>query len=164
MDALGLDFDVNSRGEALLNDSVAGETLSELRESLAPYGIEILIDEKTRLVEQIKDRLELFVYNEVEVSNQNISSYLSEELGFSYNYISRIFTEYTKMSVESYVILRKLDVVKDMLLRENKSLTEIAHVLDYSSVAYLSAQFKKHTGMTPTKFRELTLRRESQFG
>ena len=96
-----------------------------------------------------------------EVQTKNVSDYLSEELDYSYAYLSSLFSEATYSSIESFIILRRVDMAKDLLLKTDKSLTEIAFDLNYSSVAHLSSQFKKTTGLTPSAFQRIIQKRNS---
>ena len=94
------------------------------------------------------------------VRKYNTSDYLAEKLNYSYTYLSSLFSETTYTSIESYIILSKVDRAKDLLLNTNVTLTEIAHQLNYSSVAHLSRQFKKTTGLTPSVFQKIIKKRK----
>ncbi|WP_341695246.1 helix-turn-helix domain-containing protein [Flavobacterium arundinis] len=131
------------------------ETYDKLIDSLKKFGIEIVDNQKSILVQKIKNAIIEMLYANKGVQSMKISSYLSEKLGESYRTLSQVFSEVTFISIENFIILHKIERVKQLLLTENLSLTEISFMMNYSSVAYLSQQFKNITGVTPTAFQKI---------
>jgi len=125
----------------------------ELRMALAGAGFELLEDKKDILVLQIKNIITEVVYNTGEPLIYNLSEYLSDRLEHDYTYMSNLFSERLDTTIEKFYIRHKIERVKDMLLYEGLSLTEIAHKMHYSSLAHLSSQFKKVTGQTTSQFK-----------
>ncbi|TKC03057.1 helix-turn-helix domain-containing protein [Pedobacter cryotolerans] len=127
----------------------------QLEATLQQFGFELLIDKKQQLTEQIKATIvELAHYNK-EGLKINLSAFLSDKLGLEYSHLSAIFSEIENNTIEKYFIQQKIEKVKELLEYGEKSLSEIAYQLNYSSVAHLSAQFKKTTGNTPTEYKLL---------
>jgi AraC-like DNA-binding protein len=131
------------------------ETYKELLNSLREFGIEIVDNQKSILVQKIKNAIIEMLYSDKGMHSLKISTYLSEKLGESYRTLSQVFSEVTFISIENFIILHKIERVKQLLLSENMSLTEISFMMNYSSVAYLSQQFKNITGVTPTSFQKI---------
>ena len=156
------DLDINYRilnfGEIELLEKLSKETEKELRAKLESYGIEIIENQKTALVQKIKDVIVEMIFSEEQVQVK-ASVYLAEKLGHSYGYISNIFSQVTYTSIENFIIIQKIEYAKQLLIMENLSLTDIAHRLNYSSVAHLSTQFKNTTGMTPSQFQKIINKR-----
>lgn len=126
----------------------------KLYRTLDRYGIEIIDNKKAILVQKVK----AIITNMLDNSNiplMKISSYLADEMGENYRTLAQIFTEVCHINIESFIIIHKIERVKQMLLGEHLSLTEISYKLNYSSVAHLSNQFKKFTGLTPSTFQRL---------
>jgi len=135
------------------------DELNKLQESFQKYGIEIVDDQKSTLIQKIKDTIVNMVWNDDENPNVTTSVYLAEKLHHSYGYLSNLFSEITYTSIESFVIIQKIERAKQLLINESLTLTEISYILSYSSVAHLSAQFKKTTGLTPTAFQKIIKRK-----
>lgn len=155
----GIEHRLTSFGEAELLGKISSEQLAELGKSLSEYGIEIIEDQKTALVQKIKDAIIEMVYSDDNIQVK-ASVYLAEKLGHSYGYLSNIFSQVTYTSVENFIILQKIERAKQLLLLRQLSLTDIAHKLNYSSVAHLSTQFKNTTGMTPSAFQKIIQKRK----
>ena len=128
--------------------------------NLKRSGLELLDDKKNILVEKIKAVIVEMIHHSDEVPKMNDSDYISEKLGYDYTYLSNIFSEVKGITIQQYVIMHKIEKVKELLLYDELTLTEIAYRLHYSSVAHLSNQFKKVTGLTPTYFKEVKKKRE----
>jgi len=126
----------------------------ELRTALAEAGFELLEDKKDILIQQIKNMIIEVVYDIEEPLVYNLSGYLSERLDHDYTYMSNLFSERQDTTIEKFYIRHKIERVKDMLLYERLTLTEIAHKMHYSSLAHLSSQFKKITGLTTSQFKQ----------
>jgi len=156
---LNLEHKILGFGEVELLKKLTLEEYDMLNASLNDYGIEIVENEKSILVQKIKDVIIDMVFNEnTNVSEKN-SVYLSERLGHSYGYLSNLFSEVTFSSVENFMIIQKIEYSKQLLLNTDLTLTEIAFKLNYSSVAHLSTQFKNTTGITPSAFQRIIFKR-----
>lgn len=141
-------------GEVLLNSPLDEIQKASIRKALSPLGFELLDDKKSRLIEQVKTLIiELVHYNDNELKI-NLSDYLSDKLHHDYNYISNLFSETEGTTIEKYFIAQKIEKVKELLVYDELSLSEIAFQLNYSSTAHLSSQFKKVTGYTPSRFKK----------
>lgn len=156
---LGIDYSLAGLGELKIQNELSQDGRHRMELALKKYGIEILDDHRTVLIQRIKDAVAEMVYDEGAVRCK-LSAYLSEKLGYSYTHLSSIFPEDTHTSIENYVILVKIDYVKHLLVERNLTLTEVAHKLDYSSLAHLSSQFKKATGLTPSAFQRIVKNRK----
>jgi YesN/AraC family two-component response regulator len=141
-------------GEATTNDNVTATQLDQIRLTLLQSGFELLEDKKNILVEQAKTSIIHLVYHSDEPLVQNLSVYLSHKLGYDYTYISNLFSEKAGTTIEKFFICHKIERVKELLTYAELSLTEIAFKMHYSSVAHLSNQFKKITGLTPSQFKK----------
>ncbi len=161
LDLLGVDYLLHGIGEIQIRKTLTDDQHMNLVTALKKYGIEILDDQKLALVQRIKNAVDDMLADE-RSQLQKISAYLSEKLNYSYAHLSNHFSEATHSSIENYLILRKVDHVKDLISNSDLTLTEIAHRLNYSSVAHLSGQFKKTTGITPTTFQNILKKRRLQ--
>lgn len=160
LEKIGVKYKILSFGEVEFLENISKDKIEELSSHLEHYGIEIIENQKTVLVQKIKDSIVELVYNE-EPMNVKTSVYLSEKLNHSYGYLSNLFSEVTFTSVESFIIMQKIERAKNLIIKDNLTLTEVAHKLNYSSVAHLSTQFKNITGITPSQFQKIiTKRRE----
>lgn len=157
---LEIPFSLNARGELSIHGELTHENLLKIDEALKPYGIALVLKESDSMVENIKYAIEDLL-NSPTARTEKMSSYLSEKLGYSYSSLSNRFSEETHTSIENFVILRRIEYAKRLMLEGGTSLTEIAQKLDYSSVAHLSRQFKKTTGLTPTTFLRIIERRKT---
>lgn len=148
-------------GEIELLRTVATDTLKAFDATLNGYGIEIIENQKVILVQKLKDAIIDMVFNEDHNINVKSSVYLAEKLGYSYGYLSNLFSEVTYTSIENFIILQKIEYTKTLIAKTELSLTEIAFKLNYSSVAHLSTQFKNTTGITPTAFQRIIAKRRA---
>jgi AraC-like DNA-binding protein len=130
-----------------------------LKKNLLKSGLELLDDKKSILIERIKNVIVEMVHYSDELPKVNYSDYISEKLNHDYTYLANIFSEVKGISIQQYIILHKIERVKELLLYNELDLTEIAFKLNYSSVAHLSNQFKKVTGLSPSFFRQLKQKR-----
>lgn len=146
-------------GQIEIVDDVSEERLAELQNNLDKYGIQIVNNPKGKLIQKIKDAIIEIVYEKDKFPNVNISQYLADKLNFRYGYITNVFSEYTHTSIENFIIIQKIERAKKLIIQEELTLTEISHELNYSSVAHLSTQFKKVTGLTPSMFKRIIGRR-----
>ena len=155
LDKLGLHHTRVELGETEIMEDLSAEQRDNLSASLKKIGLELLDDKKNVMVEKIKTIIiELIHYNEDQIKT-NLSDYLSEKLHHNYTYLSNLFSEIKGTSIEKYYLSNKIEKVKELLVYDELSLTEIAWKLHYSSVAHLSNQFKKMTGLTPSHFKNL---------
>ncbi|WP_066224569.1 helix-turn-helix domain-containing protein [Formosa haliotis] len=163
LEALDIPYTLNGIGEIEFSKTLNSDKKEALIKGLAFYGIQIIQDEKDVLVQRIKDVISEMIFNADENQTFNTSTLLSKKLNYSYNYLSTVFSEITYTSIENFVILKKIDYAKELMSQnESLTLTEIAHRLQYSSVAHLSAQFKKITGLTPSNFQKIMAKRKSR--
>lgn len=142
-------------GEVETTEEITQLQLSELENSLKQIGFELIDDKKSRLIEQIKTEIIRLVHHSEEIENTNLSTILSDKLHYEYNYLSNLFSEVEGTTIEKYFISQRIEKVKELLVYDELSLSEIADQLGYSSAAYLSSQFKKITGLTPTFYKSL---------
>ena len=144
--------------------NILGDLTEEQRntfgKNLKKSGLELLDDKRNILVEKIKSIIIEMIHYSEEVPDVNDSDYISEKLGYDYTYLSNTFSAVKGITIQQYIIQHKIERVKELLLYDELSLTEIAYRLHYSSVAHLSNQFKKVTGLTPTYFKEMKVERK----
>lgn len=157
LDKLGLEAKDVKLGEVTLNKEPDAEEKVNLKKALAPLGFEIIDDKKSRLIENIKTIIIDLVHHQNSESRTNLSEILSSQLHHDYNYLSNLFSEVEGKTIEKYFIAQRIEKVKELLVYDELSLSEIAYRLNYSSVAYLSNQFKKVTGLTPSHFKKIRL-------
>ena len=151
-------------GEVEFLEKVSAEKMELFSESLLHYGIDIVENQKTVLIQKIKDAIVDMIFNEDTTVNVKSSVYLAEKLNLTYGYLSNLFSELTHTSIENFIIIQKIEYTKQLIINNQLSLTEIAFRLNYSSVAHLSSQFKNTTGITPSAFqRIIKKRRELNF-
>jgi AraC family transcriptional regulator len=142
-------------GEVKLETTPSTEQLQQLRQALLQNGFELIEDKKTELVEKIKIAIiELIRSGEVENLSTNISDYLAQVIGRDYHYLSGLFSGEEGLTIARYVVLQKVERVKELLSYNELSLSQISYQLGYSSVAHLSAQFRQVTGMSPTEYKK----------
>ncbi len=129
---------------------------NQLAESLQARGFELLEEGKSTLISQIKSILIEQIQHSDESMSENYSSFISEKLRHEYTYLSKLFSQVEGITIEKYITRLKIERVKELIFYKERSLSEIADILGYSSVAYLSSQFKRETGMTPSAFKKQT--------
>lgn len=156
LDELGIGYKNIQLGQAELDAELSAEQSEALRSRLSAAGFELLDDRKSKLVEKIKTTIiELIHGNKEDELNRKISVLLEEKLNLDYHYISSLFSSVEGVTIERYVILQRIEKVKELLMYDELSLSEIAWQMGYSSVQHLSQQFKKVTGFTPSQFKQL---------
>lgn len=142
-------------GVAILQTQVTDEVYHSVKEALEPFGFELMDDKKSQVIEQIKDAIiELVHYKDSDLK-VNLSDHLASKLNRDYSSLSKLFSEVTNTTIEKYLIAQKIERAKELLVYGELSLNEIADKLNYSSAAYLSAQFKSVTGLTPSYFKSI---------
>jgi YesN/AraC family two-component response regulator len=160
LEKLGLHYTRVELGEAEIAETLSPEQVDCLNKALKKTGLEIMDDTKTILVEKIKTIvIELVHYTDDQIKI-NLSDFLSEKLNHNYTYLSNLFSEVKGTTIEKYYLSHKIEKVKELLAYDELNLTEIAYKLHYSSVAHLSNQFKKMTGLTPSHFKNLKHKRQ----
>ncbi|MBC8033179.1 MAG: helix-turn-helix transcriptional regulator [Chitinophagaceae bacterium] len=142
-------------GEVEITGDLPSEKATILSQRLKEVGFEILSDEKTKMVEKIKNIVVQSIHEEEVAEKGNFSDMLSRSIHKDYSYLSKLFSEMEGITIEKYIIQQKIEKVKELLVYGEQNLSEIAYAMGYSSVAHLSAQFKKTTGFNPTTFRKL---------
>ncbi|GEC79536.1 hypothetical protein FAQ01_24060 [Flavobacterium aquatile] len=157
---LGCKYTIAGFGEIDFLENIPDEKINDLSAKFESYGIEMVENQKSVLVQKIKDTITELVTSE-EPLNVKSSVFIAEKLNHSYGYLSNLFSDVTYTSIENYIIIQKIELAKQLIINNQLSLTEIAYRLNYSSVAHLSTQFKNTTGITPSAFqRIITKRRE----
>jgi len=154
LEKLGIQYSEVNLGEVSLKEGISGAQLTQLKPALLSLDLELLEDKKTMLVQQIKTLIINLIYHSEEPLVKNLSVYLSNQLHYDYTYMSNLFSSQQGITIEKFYIFHKIERVKELLQYNELTLTDIAFDLHYSSVAHLSAQFKKVTGHTPTDFKK----------
>lgn len=152
---LGLEIVDLKLGKMTLAKPISNNQIQRLRENLAEQGFELLDDKQAQIINQIKSIIIREIHYQKENMILNFSTFLAEKLHYDYSYLSRLFSAVESRTIENFVIAQKVERVKELLTYKELTLTEIAFQMNYSSVAHLSAQFKKVTGMSPTAFKKL---------
>jgi YesN/AraC family two-component response regulator len=152
---LGLPFVSVELGQAEITGELTAPNRSKLREGLLKQGLELMDDKKSVLIEKIKSVIIELVHYSDEPLIINFSEYLSKKLNHDYTYLANLFSEVQGITIEKFLITHKIERVKELLVYNELNLTEIAYLMHYSSVAHLSTQFKKVTGLTPSHFKKL---------
>lgn len=155
LERLGLHPVNISLGEVELGEQISKKLLQQLDDSLQKLGFELIDDRKSRIIEKIKNELVNLVHYAEEQPKTNLSDYLSSKLNHDYNYLSTLFSDVEGITIEKYFIAQKIEKAKELLMYDELTLSEIAYRLGYSSVGYLSNQFKKVTGFTPSHFKTI---------
>lgn len=151
----GIEIENIQLGKVKTTKEVAPDKLEQVDKSLKRMGFEIINDSKGRLIESIKNITVDYVYHHSGESKMNFSEYLTNKLNLDYPYLSSLFSSVEGTTIEKYMISLKIERVKELLVYDEKTLSEIAFEMGYSSVAHLSGQFKKITGFTPSYFKKL---------
>ncbi|HYI75969.1 MAG TPA: AraC family transcriptional regulator [Chryseolinea sp.] len=156
---VGLQYTAIDLGMVETPHDIKEEQRTLLRENLLKSGLELLDDKKSILIERIKNLIIEMVHYSDQLPTLNYSEYISNKLQYDYTYLSNIFSEVKGTTIQQFIILNKIERVKELLLYDELNLTEIAYKLHYSSVAHLSNQFKKVTGLSPSFFKKLKKKR-----
>lgn len=146
-------------GEVEIRENLSPQQVQSLKTALLKFGLELLEDKKSILIEKIKNVIVEMIHYSEEPPVLNFSNFLSEKLNYDYNYLSNLFSEVKGTTIEHYIIAHKIERAKELLIYNELSLTEIAEKLHYSNVAHLSNQFKKVTGLTPSFFKKMKNKR-----
>ena len=164
LEKLGLHYTSVELGEAEIKEAISPEQLQTLDARLKRTGLEIMDDKKSILVEKIKTIIIELVHYREEQIKINLSDYLSEKLNHNYTYLANLYSEVKGTTIEQFYLSHKIEKVKELLVYDELNLTEIADKMHYSSVAHLSNQFKKMTGLTPSHFKKLKNKRRNALG
>jgi YesN/AraC family two-component response regulator len=164
LEKLGIRYATVDLGEVELFDVISQVQLDKLAFALKKSGLELMDDKKSILVEKIKMIIVEIVHYSNDELKVNLSDYLSEKLNHNYTYLANLFMEVKGTTIEHFYLSHKIEKVKELLVYNELSLTEIAYKLHYSSVAHLSNQFKKMTGLTPSHFKALKHKRRGDLG
>jgi AraC-like DNA-binding protein len=152
---IGINYVCVDLGTIDMKTDITPEKKKLLAENLKKSGLELLDDKKAILIEKIKNVVTEMVHYTDELPKVNFSDYLAEKLHYDYTYLSNIFSEVRGITIQQYIILHKIERAKELILYDELNLSEIAYKLHYSSVAHLSNQFKKVTGLSPSFFKSL---------
>ncbi len=152
---LGLHFVLVELGQVDIMENISPEKRNELKEALLLSGLELMDDKRAMLIEKIKNVTIEMVHYADELPKTNFSDYLAEKLHYDYTYLANLFSEVTGSTIEHFIIAHKIERVKELLIYDELNLTQISYKLNYSSVAHLSNQFKKVTGLSPSHFKQL---------
>lgn len=159
LDKLGIGHEPVNLGFVALIEDVTIEQLDQLKVNLQPSGLELLDDKRNILVERIKNVIIEMIHYSEELPKENYSDYISRKIGLDYTYLSNIFSEVKGITIQQFIIVHKIEKVKEMMLYDQLSLKEISYRLNYSSLGHLSNQFKKITGLSPSFFKKLQKKR-----
>jgi AraC-like DNA-binding protein len=158
---LGLHYIVVDLGEVEIMENISMEKRTALKANLLRSGLELMDDKKAMMIEKIKTVIIEMVHHTDEIIKVNFSDYLSEKMNHDYTYLSNLFSEVQGTTIEQYIISHKVERIKELMIYGELNITEIAWKMGYSSVAHLSSQFKKVTGLTPSHFKQLKDKRRS---
>ena len=158
---LGLHFIVVDLGEVEIMETISTEEREQVKEALLNVGFELMDDKRAVLIERIKNAIIEMVHYTDEPLKINFSDYLSEKLKHDYTYLANLFSEIQGTTIEQFVISHKIERIKELIIYDELNITEIAWKMNYSSVAHLSNQFKKMTGLSPSHFKQLKVKKRN---
>lgn len=158
---MGLHFVVVELGEVDVMETLTADQRAELNKGLQASGLELMDDKRAVMIEKVIHVITEMIHHSEEMPKVNYSDFISEKVGYDYTYLSNVFSEVKGITIQQFIIMHKIERVKELLLYEELNLTEISYKMHYSSVAHLSNQFKKVTGLTPSQFKLLKDRRRS---
>jgi len=161
LEKLNLPYRTVELGEVELEENISDQRREELKEALLRSGLVLMEDRKSILVEKIKTLIIEMIHYADELPEVNYSIYISQKLNLNYTYLANLFAEVKGITIEQFIIIHKIERVKELIIYNELSLTEIAALMQYSSVAHLSKQFKKITGLTPSHFKQLKNKRRN---
>ena len=157
--SLGLHFIVVDLGEVEVMETLSQEQREQFKIALLDSGLELMDDKRAVLIEKIKNAIVEMVHHTNEQMKVNFSEFLSEKLNHDYTYLANLFSEVQGTTIEQFIIAHKIERIKELIIYGELNITEIAWKMNYSSVAHLSNQFKKVTGLTPSHFKQLKEKR-----
>jgi AraC-like DNA-binding protein len=159
LEKLGMQYISVDLGEAEISDDISNEQLNKFGIALKKSGLELMDDKKSIIVEKIKTIIIELVHYTDEDIKVTLSDYISEKLHHNYSYLSNLFSEVKGTTIEKFYLAHKIEKVKELLVYDELTLTQIAFKMHYSSVSHLSGQFRKMTGLTPSHFKNLKHKR-----
>ncbi|MFD2561217.1 MULTISPECIES: helix-turn-helix domain-containing protein [Aquimarina] len=157
---LGLHYVVLELGVIEILEDITKDQRRQLKKNLSKSGLELMENKKSILIEKIRNVIIEMIHYTDELPKVNYSDYISKKVGYNYTYLANIFSEVKGITIQQFIIIHKIERVKELLIYDELSLTEISYRLHYSSVAHLSNQFKKITGLTPTFYKKLKEKRK----
>lgn len=158
---LGLHFILVDLGEVDIMENISIGQRDQLKLALLGSGLELMDDKRAVLIEKIKNAIVEMVHHSDEIIKINFSEYLSEKLNHDYTYLANLFSEVQGTTIEQFIISHKVERIKELIIYDELNITEIAWKMNYSSVAHLSNQFKKVTGLSPSHFKQLKDKRRN---
>jgi AraC-like DNA-binding protein len=161
LNKLGLHFIVVDLGEVEIMEEITSDQRHQLQAGLIASGLELMDDKRAVLIEKINNVITGMIHQSEELPKVNYSDYISEKLNYDYTYLSNLFSEVKGITIQQFIIVHKIERVKELLFYNELSLTEISFKMHYSSVAHLSNQFKKVTGLTPSAYKQLKEKRRN---
>jgi AraC-like DNA-binding protein len=159
--SLGLHFILVGLGEVEIMENITNEQREQLKTALHNCGLELMEDKKAILIEKIKSVVVEMVHYADELPKTNFSDYLAQKLNHDYTYMANLFSEVQGTTIEHFIIAHRIERIKELITYDEMNITEIAWKLNYSSVAHLSNQFKKATGLSPSHFKKLKDKRRN---
>ena len=159
--SLGLHFIVVDLGEVEVMENLSSEQRDQLKVALVDSGLELMDDKRAVLIEKIKNAIVEMVHHTNELMKVNFSEFLSEKLNHDYTYLANLFSEVQGTTIEQFIISHKVERIKELIIYGELNITEIAWKMNYSSVAHLSNQFKKVTGLSPSHFKQMKEKRRN---
>lgn len=160
LNKLGLHYIIVDLGVVDVMEDITLGQREQLKINLLKSGLELLDDKKSILIEKIKNVITEMIHYSDELPKINYSDFISEKLNYDYTYLSNTFSEVKGITIQQFIIIHKIERVKELLLYDELNLTEISYKLHYSSVSHLSKQFKKVTGLSPTYYKQLKQKRK----
>ena len=161
LNKLGLKYTIVDLGMVEILEDISPIQREQLKNNLLKSGLELLDDKRSILIEKIKNVITEMIHYTDEIPKENYSDYISEKLGYDYTYLANTFSEVKGITIQQFIIIHKIEKVKELLLYNELNLTEISYKLHYSSVAHLSNQFKKVTGLSPSYYKQLKKKRKN---
>ena len=158
---IGLHFIIVDLGEVEIMETLTADQREQLKAALLRTGLELMDDKKAILIERVKNIIIEMVHHSDGEMKVKFSHYLSEKMNHDYTYLSNLFSEVQGTTIEQFLISHKVERIKELIIYDELNITEIAWKMNYSSVAHLSTQFKKVTGLTPSHFKQLKDKRRS---
>lgn len=157
---LGMKYVVVDLGVVDFLEEITEEKREQLKVNLLKSGLEVMDDKRAILIEKIRIVITEMIHYTDEEPKENYSDYISKKIGYDYTYLANIFSEVKGITIQEFIIINKIEKVKELILYDELNLTEISYRMGYSSVAHLSNQFKKITGLTPSFFRQMSEKRK----
>ena len=159
LDKLGLHYIIVDLGEVEIKENITNEQHNQLKTALLKSGLELMDDKKSILIGKIKNAVIELVHHTDSVMKINASEFISAKLSYDYTYLANLFSEVQGITIEHFIISHKIERIKELIIYNELNISEIARKMNYSSVAHLSYQFKKATGLTPSHFKILKNKR-----